>query len=122
MTVAGATTQINSTTLNIGDNIIQLNGTGATNAGLVVRDATASTTTSGSLLWDTTNDYWISGKLGSEKRIAVQNASSLTTNALIYGNASSEVVSMTAPSAADQYALWNGSAWTMTNVIDGGTF
>jgi len=89
---------------------------------LVVRDATASSLVSGSLLWDTTNDYWISGKLGSEKRIAVQNASSLTTNALIYGNASSEVVSMTAPSAADQYALWNGSAWTMTNVIDGGTF
>jgi hypothetical protein len=29
---------------------------------------------------------------------------------------------MTAPSAADQYALWDGTAWTMTNVIDGGTF
>ena len=69
LTVAGATTQINSTTLNIGDNIIQLNGTGATNAGLVVRDATASTTVSGSLLWDTTNDRWIAGPLGSEAKV-----------------------------------------------------
>jgi hypothetical protein len=69
LTVAGTTTTINSTTLNIGDNIIQLNGSGATNAGLVVRDATASTTVSGSLLWDTTNDRWIAGPLGSEAKV-----------------------------------------------------
>ena len=69
LTVAGTTTQINSTTLNIGDNIIQLNGTGATNAGLVVRDATGGTTTSGSLLWDTSNDRWIAGPLGSEAKV-----------------------------------------------------
>jgi hypothetical protein len=122
LTVNGTSTIVNSTTVEIGDNIISLNGSGATNAGLVVRDATASSLVSGSLLWDSTSDYWKAGALGSEKRIAVQNAASLTTNALIYGNASSEIVSMTAPSAADQYALWNGSAWTMTNVIDGGTF
>lgn len=122
LTVNGTSTIVNSTTVEIGDNIISLNGTGATNAGLVVKDPTSPNTVSGSLLWDTTNDYWIAGPLGSEKRIAVQNAASLTTNALIFGNASSEIVSMTAPSAADQYALWNGSAWTMTNVIDGGTF
>jgi hypothetical protein len=122
LTVNGTSTIVNSTTVEIGDNIISLNGTGATNAGLVVRDVTASSLVSGSLLWDTANDYWIAGGLGSEKRIAVQSAASLTTNALIFGNASSQIVSMTAPSAADQYALWNGSAWTMTNVIDGGTF
>lgn len=122
LTVSGTSTIINSTTVEIGDNIIALNGTGAVNAGLVVKDPTSPNTVSGSLLWDTTNDYWIAGPLGSEKRIAVQNAASLTTNALIYGNASSEIISMTAPSAADQYAKWDGSAWTMTNVIDGGTF
>jgi hypothetical protein len=122
LTVNGTSTIVNSTTVEIGDNIISLNGSGAANAGLVVRDVTSPTTVSGSLLWDSTNDYWKAGALGSEKRIAVQNAASLTTNALIYGNASSEVVSMTAPSAADQYALWDGTAWTMTNVIDGGTF
>ena len=67
--VKGTTTQIDSTTVNIGDNIIQLNGTGATNAGIVVRDATAPNTISGSLLWDTTNDYWKAGILGSEEKI-----------------------------------------------------
>ena len=122
LTVNGTSTIVNSTTVEIGDNIISLNGTGAANAGLVVKDPTSPNTVSGSLLWDTSNDYWIAGPLGSEKRIAVQNASSLTTNALIFGNATSEIVSMTAPSAADQYAKWDGSAWTMTNVIDGGTF
>lgn len=122
LTVSGTSTIVNSTTVQIGDNIIELNGTGATNAGLVVKDPTSPNTVSGSLLWDTTNDYWIAGALGSEKRIAVQSAAALTTNALIFGNASSQIVSMTAPSAADQYAKWDGSAWTMTNVIDGGTF
>ena len=67
--VKGTTTQVDSTTVNIGDNIVQLNGTGATNAGIVVRDAIAPNTISGSLLWDTTNDYWIAGPLGSEQRL-----------------------------------------------------
>jgi hypothetical protein len=122
LTVSGTSTIVNSTTVEIGDNIISLNGTGAVNAGLVVKDPTSPNTVSGSLLWDTTNDYWIAGPLGSEKRIAVQNAASLTTNALIYGNASSEIISMTAPSGSGEIAQWDGSAWTMSNVIDGGTF
>jgi hypothetical protein len=69
LTVLGTTTIIDSTTLNIKDNIIQLNGGGLANAGLVVKDATGGTTTSGSLLWDTTNDRWIAGPLGSEAKI-----------------------------------------------------
>jgi hypothetical protein len=69
LTISGTTTTVNSTTVEIGDNIIQLNGTGATNAGLVVRDATAPNTVSGSLLWDSTNDNWIAGALGSEQRL-----------------------------------------------------
>jgi hypothetical protein len=68
LTVLGTTTIIDSTTVNIKDNIIQLNGAGSANAGLVVRDATG-TTTSGSLLWDTTNDYWIAGPLGAESKL-----------------------------------------------------
>ena len=68
LTVLGTTTIIDSTTLNIKDNIIQLNGAGSANAGLVVRDATG-TLTSGSLLWDTTNDYWIAGPLGAESKL-----------------------------------------------------
>ena len=84
-TVSGTTTTVNSTTVNIADNIIQLNGTGATNAGLVVRDATASTLTSGSLLWDTTNDKWIAGALGSEDDIVLRTTSQTLTNKTISG-------------------------------------
>ncbi len=82
-TVSGTTTTVNSTTVNIADNIIQLNGTGATNAGLVVRDATASTLTSGSLLWDTSNDKWIAGPLGSEDDVVLRTASQTLTNKTI---------------------------------------
>jgi len=68
LTVLGTTTIIDSTTLNIKDNIIQLNGAGSANAGLVVRDA-SGTTNSGSLLWDTTNDYWKAGPLDAESKL-----------------------------------------------------
>ncbi len=71
--VKGTTTQIDSTTVNIGDNIIQLNGTGTNNAGLVVQDPTAPNTASGSLLWDSTSDYWKAGQLGTEERIILNN-------------------------------------------------
>ena len=71
--VKGTQTTVNSTTVDIGDNIISLNGTGASNAGLIVRDATAGTTISGSLLWDTTNDYWKAGAVGSEEQIILLN-------------------------------------------------
>jgi len=84
--VSGTTTTINSTTLAIGDNIISLNGSGAANGGLVVRDATASTLVSGSLLWDTTNDKWIAGPLGSEDDIVLKTASQTLTNKTIDGS------------------------------------
>jgi hypothetical protein len=80
LVVSGTSTTVNSTTLAIGDNIIQLNGTGATNAGLVVRDATAASLISGSLLWDTTNDKWIAGPLGSEDDIVLKTATQTLTN------------------------------------------
>jgi ABC-type transporter Mla subunit MlaD len=81
--VSGTTTTVNSTTVSIGDNIIQLNGSGATNAGIVVRDATSPTTTSGSFLWDTTNDKWIAGPLGSEDDVVLRTATQTLTNKTI---------------------------------------
>lgn len=122
LTVNGTSTIVNSTVVEIGDNIIQLNGTGSAFGGLKVLDPTAPATTPGSFLWDGTNDYWVAGREGIEHRVATYVSASLTNHALLFGNASSQVVSMTAPSAADQYAKWDGSAWTMTNVVDGGTF
>ena len=74
LTVKGTTTQIDSTTINIGDNIIELNyGGSQTTAGIYVKDGTGTSTTSGSLVWDSANgvDYWKAGKLGNESKILV---------------------------------------------------
>jgi hypothetical protein len=65
--VKGTTTAINSTTVAIGDNIVELNGTAAAFGGLLIKDPTAPNTISGSLLWDTLNDKWIGGPLGDEE-------------------------------------------------------
>ncbi|NDB29928.1 hypothetical protein EB151_10310, partial [archaeon] len=83
--VKGTTTTINSTTVDIGDNIISLNGSAASNGGLIVRDA-GGTTTSGSLLWDTALDYWKAGANGAEERIILETrynifSSSINTRA-----------------------------------------
>jgi hypothetical protein len=70
--ISGTTTTINSQTLNIGDNIIELNyGGTAVRSGIYTKDATGASLISGSFLWDATNDYWIAGISGSESRILV---------------------------------------------------
>lgn len=83
--VKGSTTTVDSTTIEIGDNIISLNGTGATNAGIIVRDATAPNLISGSLLWDTTTDKWIAGPVGSEDEIILSTKTQTLTNKTING-------------------------------------
>jgi len=70
--VKGTTTSVNSTTVAIGDNIIELNGTEASFGGLLVKDPTSPNTISGSLLWDTTLDKWVAGPLGSEDTVILQ--------------------------------------------------
>lgn len=59
LTVSGTTTYINTTQLNIGDNIITLNadvtGTPTENAGIEIERGTAANV---SLLWDETADRW----------------------------------------------------------------
>jgi trimeric autotransporter adhesin len=67
--VKGTTTNVNTATLDVDNNLINLNGSGATFAGLRVKDTTAPSQISGSLLWDSTNDYWVAGQLGSEQRL-----------------------------------------------------
>lgn len=67
--VKGTETRVNSTTVEISDNIISLNGSGAANAGIEVRDATSPGLLSGSLIWDGTNNYWKGGTKSSEQRL-----------------------------------------------------
>ena len=73
LTVKGTTTAVESNIVTIGGNIVELNGTSAAFGGLLVKDPTAPNTISGSLLWDTANDYWIGGPLGSEEKIILQS-------------------------------------------------
>jgi len=79
LSVEGTTTTIDSTTVNIGDNILELNyGGSQTTGGILIKDGTGDSTVSGSLLWDSTNDYWKAGKLGSESEVIV--ASNIVEN------------------------------------------
>ena len=92
LSVEGTTTTIDSTTVQIGDRILELNyGGAAGNAGLLVSDAVGGTTVSGSLLWDATNDKWIGGALGSEKELARLN-SAPTTNTVLKADGSGLLV------------------------------
>jgi hypothetical protein len=80
--VRGTTTSVNSTTIELGDNIIELNGTGATNGGLYVKDATSPNTETGSLLWDSTNDYWKAGVKDSESKVLLAIGDSVFSSSI----------------------------------------
>ena len=82
LVVQGTQTSINSTTIQLGDNIIELNGSGVANGGLLVKDPTAVSTISGSLLWDSTNDYWKGGQLGVESKILLAGGDEVISGSL----------------------------------------
>ena len=78
--VEGTQTSINSTAIVLGDNIIELNGTGVANGGLLVKDPTAASFISGSLLWDSSNDYWIGGKKDLESKILLAGGDGIVSS------------------------------------------
>ena len=92
-TVNGTTTFISSSQLDIGDNIIQVNSVNPLRyGGLHVKDVTAEET--GSLVWDSTNDYWLAGQSGSEYRIPIQTGNSnLTDNRVIIAQGNGRIES-----------------------------
>jgi len=92
--VQGTTTTVDSTTIQLGDNIIELNGSGAANGGLLVKDNTNPNTASGSFLWDSTNDYWKAGALGLEKEVA-RIDSSISTNTVLKSDVNGLLVNTT---------------------------
>jgi hypothetical protein len=81
--VKGTMTYISSSTVVIGDNIIQLNSFGAAvDGGIIVLDASGSFLT-GSLLWNSADDYWYGGISGSTQyRFVTYDSQSPTTNAI----------------------------------------
>ena len=78
LTVTGTTTSINSTTLNIGDRIIEIAGSATSDAGIYVRDATGSQT--GSLLWDVSENRWMGGLKDSEVNLVTISSTDTLTN------------------------------------------
>ena len=80
LVVQGTQTSINSTAIVLGDNIIELNGTGVANGGLLVKDPTGASEISGSLLWDSTNDYWKGGKLNDESKILLAGGDGIVSS------------------------------------------
>jgi uncharacterized coiled-coil protein SlyX len=117
LSVLGTTTQINSTQVNIGDNILELNyGGSATTAGIITKDATGASTTSGSLLWNTTNDNWTAGKLGSEAKILTDGMGVISGSSQIsLGSASGNVTLSTQTTGNYVASLVEGTGVTITN-------
>ena len=83
LTVSGTTTTIDSTTVNIGDNIIVLNAAGTVADGGVQVIDTTGTAGTGSILWNASSDYWYAGVSGSTHyRVTTFTNASPTTNAI----------------------------------------
>ena len=85
LNVQGTQTIIDSTTINLGDNIIQLNGTFNANGGIYVSDTTSGNDT-GSLIWDGVTDSWKAGTIGAEIEVVTLSDSQILTNKTINGS------------------------------------
>ena len=86
LTVKGTTTTVDSTTISLGDNILSLNGSDGVFGGIQVNDPTNSSKISGSLLWDSTNDYWVAGPSGSEDRVVLESDLNVLSSSLNSSN------------------------------------
>ena len=90
--VNGTQTTISSSIVDIGDNIIQVNGTPVTYGGIQVKDVTAGQT--GSMVWNSTSDYWVAGLSGSEYRVPIQNTTTaLTDNKIVIAQGNGRIES-----------------------------
>jgi hypothetical protein len=97
LTVSGTTTYINTTTLNVGDNIVTLNAdlgliSPSENAGLEVNRGTLSNV---SFLWNETSDSWTSGNTditGYANATISVNSAALTVGSAFIANASALVI------------------------------
>jgi len=92
LTVNGTTTQVNSTQVNIGENILELNfGGSSTSAGIYTKDATGASLISGSILWDSTTDYWKAGKKDLESKILLAGGDGVLSGSIDFSTFSASV-------------------------------
>ena len=116
LVVNGETTYVSSSNMTIGDRIIELNYLGASgNGGIYVGDADG-TLTSGSLLWDSTNDYWIAGPKDSEQKILLANGDSMVSGSGV----DNQVAIFNAVHGLDSDGnfTFDGSKVTITGTLD----
>jgi predicted acyltransferase (DUF342 family) len=114
LTVQGTTTTIDSTTVNIGDNIIVLNAVGTVaDGGIQVVDTTGTAGT-GSLLWNATSDYWYAGVSGSTHyRLTTYDNASPAANSIQKVDSNGRLVA--------SLITDNGSIVTVAGAISGST-
>jgi hypothetical protein len=113
--VNGTITYISSSTLQIGDNIIEINyNKAAGNSGMIVYDTTAPFTAS--MLWNATADRWMAGPYGSESIII------LTSDTASMSVASSSVAISSSYALTSSYNLQSVSAsYALTASYYGGS-
>ena len=139
LVVSGTTTTVNTEEINLADNTIVLNsnhsGAPSQDAGFTVNRGTSANV---SLLWDETEDYWTfgtetvdiqdvsisGGTITGITDIAVADGgtgkSTVTTNAVLYGQGTSALAEATG--SAHQILQLNASGVPVFGNIDGGTF
>ena len=83
LTVSGTETKVNSTTLEVGDNIVELNA-GTNDGGLYVKETSGGAAT-GSLLYDVSANRWIAGTKGAEVTLPTISSTDTLTNKTISG-------------------------------------
>lgn len=114
--VNGTITYISSSTLLIGDNIIEINvNKAAGNSGMIVYDTNAPFTAS--LLWDATIDRWIAGPYGSESVIILaSDTSSMSVNFARTASYSTTLGASLTSSAPDQVRLLASDGGTLSTI------
>jgi hypothetical protein len=114
--VNGTITYISSSTLLIGDNIIEINvNKAAGNSGMIVYDTTAPFTAS--LLWDAAIDRWIAGPYGSESVIILaSDTSSMSVNFARTASYSTTLGASLTSSANDQVRLLASNGGTLSTI------
>ena len=124
LTVAGTTTTVNSDTVTIADNIIQLNSDsdGVANAGIEVLTGAATA----SLLYDVTNTWWETNDGSTSRRIvSFANDAGSTDISFVYTDTNGYLDHIDVETPADTagtFLQWNGSSMEASHIIDGGTF
>ena len=83
-TVSGTQTIVDSTTVNIADNIIELNA-GTSDGGIFVKETQGGNAT-GSLIYDVSENRWIAGNPGSEVNLVTIDSTDTLTNKTIDGS------------------------------------